>query len=531
MSGPLERLVGRSRTTVPEVVEARAQRSPDASFLRWEDRRWTYAEGLEEIRTFAGWARASAPADGARRIASFLPNRPETMWTWLGTLASGAVYVPLNYSHRGDILEDMLRRSGADVLVTDRAGLASLPELHRTAVATLLVVDGEAGIDARSGVRVATWLEVAAATPAAPAVIAPGDPAVVMYTSGTTGRSKAVLMSHNQMCRGASAVARSLEITSDDVLHAWLPLYHVAGQVDSVLCTILGGGAVSLLPTFSRSRFWQQVAECGATILVGFSNVIEILWAMPPSPLDAECSLRVGMIGAVPPTIHREFEARFGVRLCDVYGMTEAEPLALPEPGVELPVGSCGRANPDFELVVLDEYDQVLPAGELGELAARPRVPDIMFMRYEDDEAETLAACRNLWFHTGDLGRIDQEGFVYFVDRRRHAIRRRGENVSSWELEGIVGQHAQVEECCAVGVPSPLGEEDIKLVIVPKAGQTVAPTQLRQWCEDRMAKFMLPRYVEIVDALPRNVAGKLQKEQLRTIADGTWDAEAVGIAR
>jgi crotonobetaine/carnitine-CoA ligase len=211
--------------------------------------------------------------------------------------------------------------------------------------------------------------------------------------------------------------------------------------------------------------------------------------------------------------------------------MTEAEPLALPEPGVELPLGSCGRANPDFELAVLDEEGRVLPPGATGELAARPRVPDVMFLRYEGDDAATLDACRNLWYHTGDLGRIDEDGFVYFIDRRKHAIRRRGENVSSWELEGIIGRHPAVEECCAVGVPSPLGEEDIKIVIALKEGHAIAPSELRRWCEDHMAKFMLPRYIAVVDALPRNVAGKLQKEQIRTLSDGLWDAEAVGMAR
>jgi crotonobetaine/carnitine-CoA ligase len=532
VSGPLERLVGRGRATVPELLEARAQRTPDAPFLRWEDRRWTYAEGLHEIRRFSGWAQASAPGDGAeRRIASFLPNRAETMWAWLGSLASGAVYVPLNSTHRGEILEDMLRRSGADLLVTDLPGLESLPPLDGTSVTTVLLVDDRAPTAPPRGVRVATWSEVEAAAPAPAAAMAPSDPAIVMYTSGTTGRSKAVLMSHNQLCRGAGAVTHSLQICAEDVIHAWLPLYHVAGQVDSVLCTVIGGGEVDLLPTFSRSRFWQQVAASGATIFVGFSNVLEILWAMPPSAADADCSLRVGMIGAVPPTLHRGFEERFGVRLCDVYGMTEAEPLALPEPGVEAPTGSCGRANPDFEVVVLDDADQVLPAGAVGEIAARPRVPDVMFIRYEDDEPATLDACRTLWFHTGDLGRIDEDGFVYFVDRRKHAIRRRGENVSSWELESIIARHPAVDECCAVGIPSPLGDDDVKLVIAPKAEQSVEPAELRTWCEGRMAKFMLPRYIDVVDALPRNAAGKLQKEELRVRSASTWDAEAQAVGR
>jgi crotonobetaine/carnitine-CoA ligase len=528
MSLPLETLVGKGRATVPEVLEARAQLTPGASFLRWAGRHWTYAEGLTEVQKFAGWTRTGAPSvDGRRRIASFLPNRAETMWAWLGTLASGAVYVPLNYGQRGDVLEDMLRRSCADILVTDLAGLDLLPPLERTPVTTVLLVDDELPVRDLQGVRVATWSEVEAAVPVPVPALSPADLAIVMYTSGTTGRSKAVLISHNQLCRGASAVAHSLEIVPEDVIHAWLPLYHIAGQVDVALCTVIAGGAIALQPTFSRSRFWQQVNKCGATIFVGFSNVVEILWALPPAPDDATCTLRVGMIGAVPSAIHHGFEERFGVRLCDVYGMTEAEPLALPEPGVKLPLGSCGRVNPDFELTVLDSENQALPIGEVGELAVRPRVPDVMFSAYEGDEGSTVEAWRDLWFHTGDLGRVDENRFVYFVDRRKHAIRRRGENISSWELEGIVGRYPGVGECCALGVPSAAGEEDIKLVIAPKPGDAIVPAALRTWCEQRLAKFMLPRYIEVVEALPRDAAGKVQKEQLRQLSAKVWDVEAM----
>jgi crotonobetaine/carnitine-CoA ligase len=269
------------------------------------------------------------------------------------------------------------------------------------------------------------------------------------------------------------------------------------------------------------------VRESGATLFIGFSNVLEILWATPPDPADSRCTLRAGIMGGIPAKLHRPFERRFGLRLVECYGMTEGEPLVLPPPGAEYPEGSLGRPSPDFEVAIFDDEDQPLPAGTVGQIVCRPRVPDVLSPRYDGDERDTLAAIRNLWFHTGDVGRIDEDGFVSFVDRGKHAIRRRGENISSWELEGLMTAHPAVAECCAVGVPSPLGEDDVKVVVVPEPGQVIDPAELRTWCVDRMAHFMLPRYVEVLDELPRNSLGKVLKRELRDSGPGTWDAEAV----
>jgi crotonobetaine/carnitine-CoA ligase len=523
---PLLDLLPAERVTIPELLAARVERTPEAPFLRWEGESWNYREAWREARRFAAWVERWRAEGAAMRVASFLPNRPEALWAWFGALAAGATYVPLNRAHRGEILADMVARCGARVLVTDAEGLGELPDLAGSSIRVVLVA-GELPEPAPPvpPATLAGWSEVEALEPADPVAPRPGDLAELMYTSGTTGRSKAVELSHNQLCRGAGWVAWSLEAGEDDIFHAWLPLFHIAGQVDTVLPTVIAGGTVALYPTFSRSRFWEQVAESSATLFIGFSNVAQLLYLLPSRSDDAKTTLRAGVTGAMPARLSVDFEARFGVRLHDVYGMTEAEPMILPEPGVKTPAGSCGRPNPDLEVVVLDAEGERAAAGEVGEIACRPRLADVLTSGYEGDPEATVEATRGLWFHGGDLGRVDEDGFFYFVDRIKHSIRRRGENVSSWELETIVGGHPEVAEACAVGVPSPLGEEDVKVVVAPVEGGELEPAELRSWCEGRMAAFMVPRYVEVVAALPRADTGKVMKEELRAVAAGTWDAE------
>jgi crotonobetaine/carnitine-CoA ligase len=523
----LDRLLGgRQDATIPDVFRARAAASPDHVFLAWSDEEWTYERALAEARRFSGWALAagSGATEPGRRIASFLSNSPAAVWTWLGSLLSGATYVPLNRAHRGELLRDMLERSRADVLVTETAALESLPDLSATGLHTVLVVDDDSA--ALTGVHTASWDDVIRATEADGPDRSPFDPAIVMYTSGTTGRSKAVLMPHNEFTRGAGWVAWSLTMTPDDVIHAWLPLYHVAGQLDQTLSMILAGGRVALYPTFSRSRFWTQIEESRATLFIGFANILELIWSLPPRECDSETTLRAGIMGGIPANLHRQFEERFAVELKDDYGMTEANPLILAAPGEPAPVGAIGRPSPDFELAILRDDDTPAPPGETGEIAVRPRRPGVMFTEYEDDAAATLGAVRSLWFHTGDLGRLDGDGFVYFIDRKKHMIRRRGENISSFELESIVLRHPAVAECGAIGVPSPLGDEDVKIVVARQPGSALDPADLREWCRSEMAAFMVPRYVDVLEALPRTPTGKVLKEQLKGNGPTTWDTDA-----
>lgn len=523
----LEDLVGRQDVSIPEVIGARAAASPDADFLWTERRVWSYREALDEIGRFAGLANALDLGARGGRVASYLPNRPEAIWTWLGTLAAGHTYVPLNRNHRGQLLREMLERSGAALLVTDREGIeliASPP----SSLSTVLVADEDGGSVRAEDLEVFPWSALRAQAEAAFAEPDPAEVAIVMFTSGTTGSSKAASLTHNQCARGGAAVAWSAGIGRGDVFHCWWPLYHVSAMVDTTLPTVIGGGSVALYPRFSRSRFWEQVADCGATIFGGMANMLELLWALPPGEWDDGNTLRAGIVGYIPPGMREKFEQRYELRLFDTYGMTEAEPIAMPHPQDDCPPGSCGKPNPDFEVAILNERDESQPAGVDGEIAVRPRRPHVMFAGYEGDADATVTASRNLWFHTGDLGRMDEEGHLFFVDRLKDVIRRRGENISTWELERQVNQHDAVAECSAVGVPSALGEDEVKVVIVLEQEAELDPSELRLWCQQKMATFMCPRYIEFRHELPRNDTGKVKKQALRDVGPDAWDAETEG---
>ena len=510
-------LLGQEQATIPDVLLARTERFPDDTFLIWGTERWSNAEALAEIGRVAGLLERLG-AGSRSRVVSVLTNQPAAIWSWLGTLWLGSEYVPLNHHHRGAILEDMLSRSRARILVTESSALPWLPALRETAVETVILVD-PTGAEVESVVAFNSPAEVREQ----PAPVRPGDTACVLYTSGTTGRSKAVLVSHNQVVRGAARLVDAFGLRADDVFHNWLPLHHLGGQLHMTTTALIAGGAVALFPTFSRRRFWSEVAQARATVFCGFSAILQMLMSQPENELEKNNTLRVGIIAGIPAPIHDAFEKRFGLVIGENYGGTEADPLTAAGVAAPPPRGSFGNAAADFELAVVDEHDNPVAPGNIGEVVARPRVADVMFSGYEDDPRATLDAWRNLWFHTGDLATQDEDGFFYYKGRLAHAIRRRGENISTFELEQIVRSHPGVNDCAAVGVPSVLGEEEVKLVVSLNPRTYLEPEQLRDFCAERMAKFMVPRYIEIIDTLPYTPLGKLDRKALNTVSPETWD--------
>ena len=521
-TGRLKDLAGAENASTPQVFRARAERTGDRTFLKWEDAAWSYAEAWEEVQRWAGFLRglgAGQDPDGSR-VAGYLHNRPETIWALLGAHAAGSVYVALNRRHKGAILADHLRRSRARILVTEASALDSIPDLAVTGVRSLVVVDRASGrgwIGGDEARRAAPW---AGNEPG------PGDPATIMFTSGTTGRSKAAVIPHNQLCRGAANLAEAVEMTPDDVFHAWLPLFHIAGQLHVTMTTAIAGGVLGLVPRFSASRFWTEVRRSRATVISGLPAIARILWEKPVGAEEraATSHLRLGIFGPMTPELHRPLEERLGIRIADTYGMTEAEPLTVPVPGFVQPVGSCGVPGPDFEIRIAEEDGAAAATGERGEILARPRRRDVLFLGYEGDGEATRAVWRDGWFRTGDLAWQDEDGWVYYVDRLAHFIRRRGENVSAWELQRLIEEHPDVAEAFVLGVPSPMGEEEVKAVVVPVGGSEVDPAQLHAWCRGRMARFMVPHYIEVRDTMPHISVGKVDKEKLRGMGVGVWEA-------
>ena len=518
----LEALTGSRWASVPEMIAARVRATPDTPFLAKGERAWSYAEGWQEALRFAGLLAAEGLA--GERVASFLPKAPEVLFAWFGGNALGGSFLALDRQQKGDILAGIVERGRAPVLVTDRAGFAEMPPAARACFRLVVFADEPPG-PAPAGQRWRGWSAVAAAAPAEPVGVGFDRPTVLIFTSGTTGRPKPVVVPHAMYTRGAAVMVDAFGYHAGDVFHDWMPLSHVGGQLHVTLCAICAGARLVMFERFSRHSFWQEVRAIGATVCGGFSNVIYLLSLPPPSPQDRQHRLRMGMIANNTPKAMADFEARFGLQVIDTYGMSECEPLTLPLFGERAPPGSCGRINPDFEVAIVDSAsDLPLPAGAVGRILVRPRVPHVMMQGYEDDAAATVAVWQNLWFHSQDLGRLDEHGFLYFVDRMKNAIRRGGENVAAVEVERVLKTHPEVADCGVVGVDDPVVGQEVKAVIVPAPGTAPAPAALRAFALERMAAYMAPRYIELRDKLEYSEVGKVRRETLGPAVAPVWDA-------
>jgi crotonobetaine/carnitine-CoA ligase len=352
---------------------------------------------------------------------------------------------------------------------------------------------------------------------------------MILYTGGTTGPSKGVVMTNHFYCFYAQMVARSIGYTEHDISYTCMPLFHINAQIGSVVSALYAGARVALYQRFSARSFWNEICSSGATVFLGMGTVGNILMKNSPAPEDSRNNVRLAVI--VPPPADLEgFERRFGLRLIyETFGMTECLiiPPRLYEPRRP---GCCGKPVDEYEVRIADNDDDEVRPGETGEILMRPRQPYTMMSGYYKMAEATLDAFRNLWFHTGDLGYIDEEGFLYYVGRKKDAIRRRGENISAHEVENVVNQHPSVLESAAVAVPSELGEDDVKIVVVLRPGASLEPDELIRFCGGRMAYFMVPRYVDLRDSLPKNPSQRIEKYKLRAEGNSstTWDREKVG---
>lgn len=520
---PLTRLLGKGFASVPELLNARAEKTPDKVAVIHESTSYTFEDMWDFSCRFCGFLKDLGLNASETRVVSYMSNAPHSQWAWYGVNLLGGVFVPVNRLHRGAVLNDQLARARAKVLVTEASALKYLPSLAETGIEHVVFRDSSPVDFDAAGIEVYSFANVLGADRYVGIVPSFDSIASLIYTSGTTGRSKACLIPHNQLCRGASWAVVAMELNTDDVLHDWLPNGHIAAQVYTSTVSLISGATQAKFPTFSASKFWEQVESVGATFFCGFGNVGKILLAMPERPGDYQCSLRVGLMAAFPDSQRRAFEERFGIKLFDFYGMTEAEPVTIAYPIGQRPEGSVGRPSPDFQVSVVDKHSRPLPPGEQGRILIRPKVPAVMMRGYEGDEQATLSATTDLWFHSKDTGYLDKEGFLYFSEREKHAIRRAGENISAQEVEGIIRKHPDIQECVVVGIDNEMVGQEVKALILLESGKILTPEAIYTYCEENMARFMLPRYIEVRDMIPYTEVGKLEYEKIRNIDKHVWD--------
>ncbi len=519
--------VSQRERTIVHLLHHRAETHADRLFLEVGDVAWSFAHAADVAARRAG-ALADAGIRRGDRVATLLRNGPELVELFLGCAWTGAILVPINVASKGAQLDHVLANAApravavAGDLVEQLRGLpGSLPEELEH-----LWLVGQSTHASLGGRRLAPF--PAASNPVAPQPGGPADPLAVLYTSGTTGPSKGVVCPHGQFWWWGVNTGSALGIRGDDVLHTCLPLFHT-NALNTLVQGLVHGTRVVVADRFSASRFWERLTEAGATVTYILGAMATILAGRDPSPLDRAHRVRVALAPATAPSLWPVFEQRFGIRLVEAHGMTETNLAIGPRDGEQRP-GWMGRVMPGFEARIVDDDDQELPPGEAGELVLRADEPWAFATGYRGMPEETLAAWRNLWFHTGDRAVRDTDGWFRFLDRTKDAIRRRGENISAWEVEQALGAHPRVADVAAVPVPSELGEDEVMVFVVAR-GDAPDPADLVRFAVERLPYFAVPRYVELVDDLPLTENGKVRKFVLRQrgVSAATWDREAAGM--
>lgn len=528
-------IITRNRETVRDRFLHWASVQPNKPFLQCGGEWLTYGAMADASDRVAGGLQRLGVAKG-QQIAFVLPNRVEFATLFLACARLGVLQVPLNPFLRGEFLRYQLADSDAATIVTDALGLEQvrplaqlLPGLRRIIVVGELAEGSDGGLP---GVDVIGYASIdrPGTSPTYPE-LGPADLCSIMYTSGTTGMPKGCMMSNGYYLTIARELITAEWIEHGDILFTAYQLFHTSGQIYGVTTVLNAGASLVLEPEFSASRYMARVRETGATVLYGPGAVGLALLAQPPHPSDSDNRVRLAMWLPMIADKQLEFEGRFGTRVtAEIYGQTEVLIPAISALSDERRPGTAGRVTAYFDVRLVDDADEEVPIGEVGEITVRPRGTNGMFGGYWRKPDATAEAWRNLWHHTGDCGRLDADGYLTFIDRKKDALRRRGENVASLELERAILAHPEIGAVAVHAVPSELSEDEIKACVVPAGDGELKPAELFEFFQRNLPYYAVPRYVEIVDELPTNVMGRVQKFKLveRGITEQTWDFEALG---
>jgi crotonobetaine/carnitine-CoA ligase len=524
-------------------VAARLEADPDGALFDVNGEQWTARSMFGAANRFASTMRDLGVRHGDR-IATLVENSSEAVVSQYGAVQSGAVGVPINTAYKGDYLRHQLSDSGARVLVID-GDVADRAVEIADSIDTLehVVVVGDAAVEhARPtpGTTWHAWDDVMAndGAAASPATVA-SDHYIFIYTGGTTGPSKGCVISHNYAATLAKQISVMWQRGPDDVVWTPLPLFHFNAVSIILVGTLLVGGRAAIYRKFSVSNFWPEINRVGATHASTLGSMVTLVAndEMRPEAPDsgapeANTTLRFMSGVPMPPAVAARCVERFGIKPFDAaYGTTEGSLWCWLPPGMDNKPNAAGIVNHEYwDVRIFDDDDNEAPPDTPGEIVGRPTKPGVMFDGYWGRPETTVEMFRNLWMHSGDIGRIDADGFLYFMDRKADYMRRRGENVSSYELEEVVMRHPAVADAAVYAVPSPLTEDDIMVAVEVASGATLDEESLFRWLVDRVPYFILPRYVEVRE-LPRSDMSKVLKAKLREdgVRAGTWDWEKSGI--
>jgi carnitine-CoA ligase len=519
--------------TIDAVFDRAVQSSAAHPFLDFSGEHLNYGQVAQRVARTATMLRELGVGPG-HTVVTMLDNNIDAVTVVLAAVRLGAIAVPVNTAYRGEFLRHQVADAGAAVLVAEAdyvdrvlAVADGLPELRA-------VIRRGTGLDpVRTSPSVFALDELLAAGSAdlpAPAA-RPRDVAMLIYTAGTTGPSKGCMISGNYAINVARQYLQVATRRADEPTWTPLPLFHFNAWVCTVLATTLLKGRASIAPRFSLSGFWPEIERTGARMVSMLGPMANLIANAADTPEMERCrgQLRIAQAAPFTPEDIAIWTKRFGVALAGVgtFGLTETciittHPLDQPHPA-----GSSGRANDSFDVRIFDDDDREVPAGTAGEIVVRPKRPNVMFEGYWRRPEATAGMVGNLWFHSGDIGKFDEDGFFYFVGRKKDYLRRRGENISSFEMENAFLEHPDLSEAAVHAVPSAVTEDDVKVTAVLRAGAALTAEELCRWSLDRLPYFAIPRYIEFRSELPRNPVGRVLKYQLRSegVTPDTWDRE------
>ncbi|ABD26889.1 AMP-dependent synthetase and ligase [Novosphingobium aromaticivorans DSM 12444] len=520
------RIPNRDECVLRYLVDRWAVERPDKVHVVWEDgEEWTFADVRRRITEKA----AGLEKLGVRQgdfVAVWLPNGRDALLAFYAINYLGAVFVPFNTAYRGNLLAHVVANSGAKLIIAHPDLVGRMGEIDRAGLAQLVLTTQGDAPDV--GLEVTRFDDLAGdAVSPLDRPIQPWDIQSIIYTSGTTGPSKGVLSSYLHMFSNAGPESWPM-VGEDDRYMCVAPIFHIGGMGPPFVM-LARGASVAMVESFSTDRFWEIAARTKATVVFLLGVMATFLMKRPPSPEDRNHTVRKAFM--VPLTDDAPaFTERFGIDIYTIFNMTEISSPIVSEAN---PVkrGTCGKARPGVEVRLVDANDCEVPVGEIGEMLVRTDRPWGMNSGYNRNPEATAKAWGNGWFHTGDAFRQDEDGYFYFVDRVKDAIRRRGENISSFEVEVEVCAHPAVREAAAIAVPSEFSEDEVMVVVAPVPGQAIDVPELARFLIDRMPYFMVPRYIRVMDELPKTPSAKVLKADLRSegVTADTWDREKAGM--
>ena len=522
------RIPSRDRCVVRYLIDRHASERGDQVYVLFDGQnQWTYRELAERVRCIAAGLQALGVQQGDHVLA-WQPNTPDMLLTFYAINYLGAVYVPINTGYRGGLLEHVIENSDARVALVHADLVPRLSGIRLAALGHVVVVGGDSPADCPLPTSLFRTLSEGNRAPAEPLrPIEPWDTQSIIYTSGTTGPSKGVLSSYVHMYTNPGPESWWF-ITGEDRFLVNMPMFHIGGLGLS-FAMLARGGSIVMPERFSTDRFWPLVRETGTTAVFLLGVMATFLLKAPASADDRQHSVRKCFIVPLSEGSD-EFHRRFGVDVYTIFNMTEVSSPIVSEanPAVR---GTCGKVRAGVEVRLVDANDCEVPVGAVGEMLVRTDRPWAMNSGYHKNPEATARAWRNGWFHTGDAFRMDEHGYFFFVDRIKDAIRRRGENISSFEVEAEIIAFPAVREAAVVAVPSEFGEDEVMAIVAPAPGHTIDPVALIEFLRDRLAYFMIPRYVRILAELPKTPSSKVLKAELRSegVTADAWDRERAGI--